>query len=112
MVGSEIFITCCHADISAAAADAVSAAVRRGVHCEKNPLFAAKPRFRELWGKEKRRGGGGGGIFLREAPEAIRKKVASAPGTMLVCDKGAACRWRRPAPGGDGRSSKVDHQQL
>ena len=24
------------------------------VHREKNPLFAAKPRFRELWGKEKK----------------------------------------------------------
>ena len=25
-----------------------------GSHKEKNPLFAAKPRFRELWGKEKK----------------------------------------------------------
>ena len=26
----------------------------RGIWVEKNPLFAAKPRFRELWGKEKK----------------------------------------------------------
>ena len=58
-----------------------------GSHKEKNPLFAAKPRFRELWGKEKkekeeeeRREGG------REEEEERRRKIeySTAKGTAIT----------------------------
>jgi hypothetical protein len=54
---------------------------------QKNPLFAAKPRFRELWGKEKkeeeeeeRREGG------REEEEERRRKIeySTAKGTAIT----------------------------
>jgi hypothetical protein len=54
---------------------------------EKNPLFAAKPCFRELWGKEKkeeeeeeRREGG------REEEEERRRKIeySTAKGTAIT----------------------------
>ena len=60
---------------------------RTGAPPQKNPLFAAKPRFRELWGKEKkekeeeeRREGG------REEEEERRRKIeySTAKGTAIT----------------------------